>query len=63
MRHAAAPRSGLKHRAAGANTQTLDDEGDVGEVEDLRAVREGQGPQLGRGPEEVDVASVWWGGK
>lgn len=43
---------------AGFDVKIGGDEGDVGEVEDLGAVREGEGPEFGGGFEEVDEASV-----
>ena len=42
--------------AAGREIEPVDDEGDIGEVEDLGPVWEGEGPKFGGGAEEVNEA-------
>ena len=46
-------RTGLNDTGTGLDVEPRDYEGDIGKVQDLGAVWEREGPQLGGGPEEV----------
>ncbi len=55
-------RTSLDDGGAWTDVELCGDEGDVGEVEDLCAVGEGEGPELGRRAQEVDEAAAGPGG-
>lgn len=63
MTHAPTPRPGLDDSTSRADPEFVHDEGDIGQVDDLRTMRQGEGPEGRGGAEEVDEACVGgWGG-
>lgn len=63
MTHAPTPSSGLDDPTSRTDTEFVHDERDIGQVDDLGSVWQGEGPE-GRGwAEEVNEACMWcWGG-
>ena len=63
MTHAPTPRPSFDDPASRSNTEFVHDERDIGQVDDLGSVWQGEGPEGGGWAEEVDEACMWcWGG-